>query len=188
MQYTKKCTTHNFAMENSNRTIKLATNKDITLLALLGRITFEQSHSCYIEKKSNLNAYLDSAFSVETTKKELLNTNNRYYIIYKDNFPVGYAKLVLNCNSDFIRNGNSCRLERIYVLEEFISQKFGVDLLQKTITIAREYNKDFLWLSVYIKNNNAIQFYQKNDFKKVGSILFQIGNKGYENPILAKRL
>ncbi|AUC14605.1 hypothetical protein BTO06_05395 [Tenacibaculum sp. SZ-18] len=175
-------------METITKDIRLATSKDTSLLALLGRITFRESHGGYIEDKTNLDAYLDRAFSFETTAKELSDDNNIYFIIYKNNFPVGYAKLVKNATSEFIYNHNICRLERIYVLEEFISQKFGIDLLNKTVDKAKELDFDIIWLSVYIKNIKAIKFYQKNNFETVGSISFQIGKKGYENPILAKKL
>ncbi|MCH2033240.1 MAG: GNAT family N-acetyltransferase [Tenacibaculum sp.] len=175
-------------METITNDIRLATSKDASLLALLGRITFRESHGGYIEDKTNLDAYLDRAFSFETTARELNDDNNIYYLIYKNNFPVGYAKLVKNATSEFIHNQNICRLERIYVLEEFISQKFGIDLLNKTVDKAKELGFDIMWLSVYIKNTKAIKFYQKNNFEEVGSISFQIGKKGYDNPILAKKL
>lgn len=158
------------------------------VLALLGRITFRESHGEYIEDKTNLNAYLNKAFSVEITRLELQSSNNIYYIIYKHNLPVGYVKLVLNAPSEFIDNPNACRLERIYVLEEFITQKFGLELFNKTLEKAKEMKFDVMWLSVYIKNTRAINFYLKNNFKEVGNISFQIGKQGYENPILAKIL
>ncbi len=175
-------------METITNDIRLATSKDASLLALLGRITFRESHGGYIEDKTNLDAYLDRAFSFETTVNELNDDNNIYYLIYKNDFPVGYAKLIQNAASEFIDNHNICRLERIYILEEFISQKFGIDLLNKTVDKAKELGFDIMWLSVYIKNIKAIKFYQKNNFEAIGSISFQIGKKGYENPILAKKL
>ena len=168
--------------------IKLATANDAELLALLGRVTFRESHGDYIEDKTNLNDYLDTSFSFETTQKQVNDSNNIYFIIYKNNFPVGYSKLVLNATSPFIPNKRSCRLERIYVLDEFISQKFGIDLLNKTIEKAQELNFEVIWLSVYIKNTKAINFYLKNNFEEVGSISFKISKQGYENPILAKKL
>lgn len=168
--------------------IRLVTSSDNELLALLGRITFRESHGNYIENKTNLNKYLDKAFSYETTQKEINDSNNIYFIIYKNDFPVGYAKLVLNAISEFIPNQRSCRLERIYVLDEFISQKFGIELLNTTIKKAKELNFEIMWLSVYIKNTKAINFYLKNDFEKVGSISFKISKQGYENPIFAKKL
>ena len=168
--------------------IKLATANDAELLALLGRVTFRESHGDYIEDKTNLNDYLDTSFSFETTQKQVNDSNNIYFIIYKNNFPVGYSKLVLDATSPFIPNKRSCRLERIYVLDEFISQKFGIDLLNKTIEKAQELNFEVIWLSVYIKNTKAINFYLKNNFEEVGSISFKISKQGYENPILAKKL
>ncbi len=168
--------------------IKLASIADLETLALLGRVTFRESHGGYIEDKTNLNAYLDKAFSVETTKKELEDSNNVYFILYRNQLPVGYVKLVLNAPSEFIENQNCCRLERIYVLDEFITHKFGLALFKKTIEKAKELQFDVMWLTVYIKNTRAIHFYEKNGFKKVGNISFKINKQGYDNPILAKNL
>ncbi|WP_075341246.1 GNAT family N-acetyltransferase [Tenacibaculum agarivorans] len=168
--------------------IKQGTSKDLETLAILGRVTFRESHGDYIEDKTNLNAYLDKAFSIETTQKELKDSNNIYFIIYRNKLPVGYVKLVLNAESEFIENPSCCRLERIYVLDEFITQKLGLELFKTTVKKAQELNFDMMWLTVYIKNTRAINFYEKNGFEKVGSISFQINKQGYENPILAKKL
>ena len=53
---------------------------------------------------------------------------------------------------------------------------------------ATELKYDNMWLTVYIKNNRAISFYQKNEFKNVGSYNFQVGEKVYENIVFSKKL
>ncbi len=167
---------------------KLATTKDVEILALLGRITFKESHGTYIEDKTNLQSYLDTAFSTQKIIEDLENPNTVYYIIYNNKFPVGYAKLVLHATIEFVSSEKSCRLERIYILNEFIAMKFGQQFLHFILKKVTELHFKEVWLSVYIKNTKAINFYLKNEFKKVGSISFQIGNQGYENPILSKKL
>lgn len=167
---------------------KLANTNDFETLALLGRVTFNESHGAYIEDKTNLTAYLNSAFSIAKTIEELKNPDAIYYIIYNDKFPVGYAKLVLNATIEFVPSEKSCRLERIYILDQFIAMKFGHQLLDFILKKAKELNFKNVWLSVYIKNTRAIHFYEKNDFKNVGSITFKIGEQGYENPILSKKI
>lgn len=168
--------------------IRLANPQDTAMLALLGRITFKESHGHYVEDKTNLQAYLDKAFSVATTKEELENTDNIYYILYRGDFPVGYAKLIQHATIEFVASKNSCRLERIYILDEFVNHKYGSELFKVVLEKAQELNFDVMWLSVYIKNTRAIHFYERNQFENVGSISFQVGKKGYENPILAKQL
>ena len=44
-----------------------------------------------------------------------------------------------------------------------------------------------MWLSVYVKNNRAIRFYQKNEFKNVGELNFLVNGKDYENIIILKK-
>ena len=45
-----------------------------------------------------------------------------------------------------------------------------------------------MWLSVYIKNNRAIRFYQKNEFKNVGELNFIVNGKEYENIVFQKKI
>ena len=44
-----------------------------------------------------------------------------------------------------------------------------------------------MWLTVYKKNNRAIRFYQKNEFKSVGKYNFLVNNKGYECLVYSKK-
>ena len=76
--------------------IKLAKEVDIEVLALLGRITWAESHGHYIEDKNNLLKYLGENFSASITRQNINNPKNLFYIMYVDDFPVGYAKLILN--------------------------------------------------------------------------------------------
>ena len=42
--------------------------------------------------------------------------------------------------------------------------------------IAREKNKDYVWLGVWEENPRAINFYKKNGFVAFDKHLFQLGN------------
>jgi len=45
-----------------------------------------------------------------------------------------------------------------------------------------------MWLSVYVENFRAIKFYQKNEYKHIGNILFMVNKTPYDNLTLAKKL
>ena len=169
-------------------TIKLAKEADIEVLALLGRITWAESHSQYIDDKNDQLKYLDSSFSIPKTKQDFNDSKQLYYIIYVDDFPVGYAKLVLNAVNEFVTLQNTCKLERIYILNDFIPLKVGQQLLTFVQEKAKELQLDTMWLSVYIKNNRAIRFYEKNDFKNLGDLNFIVNGKSYKNIVFSKNL
>lgn len=168
--------------------IKTANEADLDILALLGRVTYAESHGHFIEDKNDLSAYLNEAFSVAKTKQEFNNPKHLFYIIYVDGLPVGYAKLVVNAFHKNVVSQNNCRLERIYILNEFIPLKIGQPFLNFIEEKARALQLDTMWLSVYIKNDRAIRFYQRNEFKNVGELNYLVNGKGYENAVLSKEL
>ncbi len=168
--------------------IQLANEADTEMLALLGRITYLESHGHFIDNKTDLTAYVNKAFSVATTRKDLNNPTNIFYILFLNDLPIGFTKLVLNVAHESVVSNNNCRLERIYILNEFIPLKLGQQLLHFCIKKAQELQLDTMWLSVYIKNNRAIRFYEKNEFKAVGELNFEVNGTQYENTVFSKKL
>jgi ribosomal protein S18 acetylase RimI-like enzyme len=168
--------------------IKLATEADTEVLALLGRLTWAESHGHYIDDKNNLLQYLNSNFSVSKTKQDLNNPKHRFYIIYVDDSPAGYAKLVVNAINENVASQNNCRLERIFILNDFIPLKIGQQLLTFVEKEAKALQLDTMWLTVYIKNKRAIRFYEKNEFKNIGNINFIVSGKSYDNIVFSKNI
>jgi ribosomal protein S18 acetylase RimI-like enzyme len=169
-------------------TIRIATEGDTDVLALLGRITYAESHGHFIDDKNDLLEYLDKAFSVSKTRQDINNPQHLFYIMHVDEFPVGYAKLVLNAMHESIVSGNNCRLEKIYILNDFIPLKIGQQFLTFLEEKAKELQLDTMWLSVYIKNNRAIRFYERNEFKNVGELNFEVNGSVYENTVFSKKI
>jgi ribosomal protein S18 acetylase RimI-like enzyme len=168
--------------------IKLANKEDIDILALLGRITYVESHGHFIDDKNDLTAYVNETYSVSRTKQDINNPKHLFYIIYVNDLPVGYAKLVVNAYHKSVVSQNNCRLERIYILNDYIPLKIGQQFLNFIEEKARALLLDTIWLSVYIKNNRAIRFYQRNEFKKVGLLNFLVNGKGYKTIVYSKEL
>ncbi|SHH56009.1 GNAT family N-acetyltransferase [Winogradskyella jejuensis] len=168
--------------------IRPATIADAEVLALLGRVTYSESHGHFIDNNDDLMAYMETAFSVSKTKQDITDPKNRFYISYADDLPVGYAKLVLNSGYEDMHSENSCQLERIYILKDFIPLKIGQQFLTFLEAEAKALEFNTIWLSVYNKNERAIRFYQKNDFKDVGLSIFIVNGKAYENMVFSKDL
>ncbi|MDC1162180.1 GNAT family N-acetyltransferase [Tenacibaculum sp.] len=168
--------------------IKVATNSDVEVIALLGRITYTESHGKYIENKDDLLNYNNKAFSIENTRVAVNKSNNIFYILYYNNLPIGYAKLVLNISFENLTKPNSCRLERIYILNDFLPLKLGQQLYNIVIEKALSLKFDTIWLSVYIKNERAINFYKKNKFTSIGTLQFKVDEREYPNTVFSKAL
>jgi ribosomal protein S18 acetylase RimI-like enzyme len=168
--------------------IEIATEASTEVLALLGRITYAESHGHFIDDKNDLLHYIDQAFSVSKTKQDINNPKILFYIIYADDFPIGYAKIILNAIHKSIVSQNNCQLERIYILNDFIPLKIGQQFLSFIEEKAKALQMDTMWLAVYIENNRAIRFYQRNKFKNVGAINFLVNGIEYENIVYSKKI
>ena len=168
--------------------IKKAKEADIEILALLGRLTWAESHGQYIDDKKMLVKYLDENFSVSQTKQNINNPKQIFYIVYVDDLPIGYAKIIVNAIQEHVASHNNCRLERIFILNDFIPLKIGKQLLTYVEEQAKALKLDTMWLSVYIKNLRAIRFYEKNEFINVGELNFIVSGKSYENIVFSKIL
>jgi len=169
-------------------TIKKAKKANTEVLALLGTITYTESHSQFIDDKNDLIKYNETAFSVSKTKQDINDSNNIFYIIYKDDLPVGYSKLVLNTMHKNVVSQNNCLLERVYILNDFIPLKIGQQFLTFLEDKAKELQLDTMWLSVYTKNSRAIRFYEKNEYQKIGTSIFVVNGKEYENLVFSKEI
>jgi len=45
-----------------------------------------------------------------------------------------------------------------------------------------------VWLTVYYKNERAINFYVKNRFKEAGNTYFEMGGNRYENKVMVRKI
>jgi GNAT superfamily N-acetyltransferase len=169
-------------------TIKIASEEHAEILALLGRITYTESHGQFIENKTDLLQYNNTAFAISTLKQSINNPENQFYIIYVDDLPMGFAKLILNVSHENVASDKACRLDKLYILDDFIPLKIGQQFLDFIEDQARELSMDTIWLATYIKNYRAIKFYQKNDYLLAGEIVFSVNGKGYENHVFSKKL
>ena len=135
----------------------------------------------------NMKAYSDSAFTAEKIRNELNNPDSRFYFIYSNNTPAGYLKVNVDSAQSEPMGHDSLEVERIYILQKYHKQGLGKELLNLSYDIARELNKNKIWLGVWEKNENAIGFYKKQGFKKTGSHSFFMG-EDEQTDFIAERI
>ncbi len=175
-------------MENSKIAIKQATVKDAVSIALLGRITFTEAFGGLFSEKNDLLNYLERTFSVQKIKEGIQKENNVFFIAFLDELPVGYGKLKLHSESEFLEDENLCQLQKIYVLQDFLSLGIGKELHNTLLKIAIDKKYDSIWLSVLESNQRAIDFYLKIDYQSVGMHKYTIGREDFEFYVMHKKL
>lgn len=120
--------------------------------------------------------YIHTAFSRETLRWELSNANTRFYLVSQDETVVGYFKINVGDAQTDVKLGHSMELERIYVLATHQGLGLGGILLARVKEMALQQDKTLLWLGVWEKNQRAIQFYQRQGFRKFGTHPYYIGS------------
>ncbi len=120
-------------------------------------------------------------YNKETFEQELRAKNNIYHVLYYNNRPAGYSKIILDVPYPDGQIKNIAKLERIYLLKEFYDLKLGQELFQFNIALSKQNNQMGIWLFVWKENQRAIRFYQKNGFVIIGSHDFII-SETHSNP------
>ena len=168
--------------------IRLAKQEDAPFIALLGRITFTETFGHFFRDQQDLIDYYNVTFSVQKIEAGIKKPDNIFWIAFANRLPVGYAKLKLNSCSDFIQSKGVCQLQKIYVLNDFLSMKIGFGLQDALQKKAKELNFDQVWLSVLHSNERAFNFYKNNGFEQIGNHDFQIGKENFQFIAMSKPL
>lgn len=113
--------------------------------------------------------YIEKSFSVERLENELKDANSIFYLAYYNNSPVGFLKLNINAPLESEEERNCMELERIYLLKAVEGKGIGRKLVDLTLMIAKEYNKDMVWLKAMDSSEGAISFYKKMGFEISGT-------------------
>jgi len=150
-----------------------AGKKDAAVLATLAKSSFIQSHG-HSAPAEVINNYIAEHYNTAVFIQELNDPQNIYHIIYYDEKPAGFSKIIFNhpyANSPI---QNISKLERIYLLQEFYSLKLGKALFEFNMELAKQQQQTGMWLYVWKENTRAFNFYTRAGFTIVGSHDFKL--------------
>ena len=159
-------------------------------LHALQKISIETFNATFKDQNSpeNMKSYLDRAFNLKQLEKELSNIYSDFYFIYFNSEIAGYLKINVNGAQSEEMGHDSLEIERIYIKKKFQRHGLGKVLFNKALEVASEHNKKKIWLGVWEKNENAISFYKKMGFIKVGAHSFFMGDEEQTDFIMEKTL
>jgi ribosomal protein S18 acetylase RimI-like enzyme len=156
--------------------LKIADENDAKLLSELGAITFSEAFGEFYNQQ-DLKNYLQDAFDEGAIKKELLDGDYTFILAFDENKnPLGYAKLNWSELPKHISNSEAVHLQRIYVRGNMKGKKVGAHLMEKCIEVAKQKNRNIIWLGVWQENKIAIDFYKQWGFETFGYKQFMIGD------------
>lgn len=157
-----------------------ANTGDFQLLASVGSLSFIESHG-HSAPAETVHKYVEGHYNEDIFKVELSDAANMYHLIFHNDQPAGYSKIILNAAHPNVPSANVTKLEKLYLLKAFYGLKLGFELLELNMKLAKENRQDGMWLYVWKKNLRAIDFYLKNNFEIIGSHDFKL-SETHANP------
>jgi len=154
-------------------TIVKATFADTSLITRIATDSFIALHEEGMSA-SDLAAYISTKLTIPVIEEELNNPENIFHIIYYNNQPAGYSKIIFNTPYPLIKSTAVTKMERLYLLKEFYDLKLGSVLFDFNSRLSRQANQAGMWLYVWTKNERAVHFYKKHGFEIIGKDDFKI--------------
>lgn len=113
---------------------------------------------------------LERMYSLEALAKQVSEQNHSFLLAVNENQEIGYASYELN-----YKNTLGTKIHKLYVLPAFQGKNIGKRFIEHIEKIALENQQTHLQLNVN-RFNQAVHFYQKNNFEIIGSEDIDIGN------------
>jgi ribosomal protein S18 acetylase RimI-like enzyme len=157
-----------------NITIEPVEQADVKTLGDISKKTF---YDTFFEHNTaeDMQLFLDTTFNLESLQQELSDKSNKFFFAKSDGEIAGYLKLSDNKKPAALENINALEISRIYCLTEKLGQGIGKTLLTFAIELAKNSNKETVWLGVWEHNQKAIGFYKSFGFQKFSEHIFMVG-------------
>src|ERR1700760_4621751 len=128
--------------------ISIATRKDAALIADLSRRTFEDAFSPH-NTAENMNLFLTTQFTRKQLMDQVGAPGNTFLIARLNGEPVGYARLFEGTElPPELHGANVIEIARLYAEQHAIGKGIGKALMEACVEIARQKEKEWIWLGV----------------------------------------
>lgn len=138
--------------------------------------------------EENLNEYLERAYNLKQLTSELHQVGTSFYFLKDSGVIVAYLKLNIDDAQSEKDNPQALEVERIYILPQHKRKGYGRELLEFAHARAKELNRTGIWLGVWEHNYNALAFYKKMGFQRIGEHTFIMGDDAQVDYIMLKEL
>ncbi len=170
-----------------NPIIRLATKEDALLIADLSHQTFYETFSDD-NTAEDMHIFLNEQFTKGKLMLEVGRPENIFMLAYMDNRPAGYVKLRHKEMPGSEGRNDAMEIARLYAVSTMIGRGIGKALMQASIDMAAQLQKEWLWLGVWEENLRAIEFYERWGFEKFGETEFLLGKDLQYDWLMRKRL
>jgi len=161
---------------------------DEAALALVGQATFLETFAGILGGE-DIVAHCAKAHAVDLYRTWLSDPDYALWLVESSpgNAPVGYM-VVAPPQLPLPDATGDLELKRIYLLSKFQGGGIGKRLLSTAIAHTTAAGARRLLLGIYAHNKNAIGFYERIGFSKIGNRKFNVGGKDYDDYIMGMPL
>jgi len=168
--------------------IRQATSSDAELITDFSRETFYNAFARY-NTKANMDKFMNEVFTREKLMAEVGAPGNIFLVASIGDEPAGYVRMRdKNLPEEPLGTDNIIEIARIYTASSQIGKGIGSRLLKESVSIARELERDHIWLGVWEHNQRAINFYKKWGFEKFGEHQFILGSDAQLDWLMKREL
>ena len=172
----------------SNISVRHANSSDAELIADLSRETFYNAFARY-NTKANMDKFMNEVFTREKLIAEVGAPGNIFLLAYNNDEPAGYVRMRdKSIPEEPLGTDNVIEIVRIYTASSEIGKGIGSLLVKECVSIAKEMQRQYIWLGVWEKNDKAIRFYERHGFKTFGDHIFMLGDDVQTDLLMARDL
>lgn len=164
-----------------------AVDADALCLGVLGTQVFLDTYATDGIDPSMAREVL-TLFSTDAMLEVMARANSRFIVAEREGSVIGFAQLLLGAVHELVEVRPAAELQRLYVQERFTGLGLGTALIQQAEELARREGARALWLTGWIGNTRALEFYRRRGYTELGSTPYVFDGEEYENRLFAREL
>jgi diamine N-acetyltransferase len=144
--------------------------ESVEMLSKLAQKAY-RDHYLHLWKDENADWYVNKCFLIEPLTQELNDPNNKFYVVFENEKPLGFLKLVSNHPLSIKGEiePKMLYLERIYFVKEAVGKGMGEKTMQLAFQKAAEWRYNGLWLTAMDSSLKPIAFYKRTGFEIIAT-------------------
>jgi ribosomal protein S18 acetylase RimI-like enzyme len=167
--------------------LRLTTKQDLPELREVAISSYRDAFAAF-NTPENMQAYIDSAYSMPALEKELDEPESYQLLAVEEEKIVGFVRLRKSDEVRELLGTNTIELQRLYVLTSAHGKSVGSKLLEAAMKHAIGMKYEWIWLGVWERNFKAQAFYKKWGFEKFSEHIFWMGDDPQIDWLFKKKL
>lgn len=160
--------------------IRKATTADSKLINYLASQIWENTYG-HILTKEQLDYMFEMMYTPENILNQMTEKKHIYYIAFSDNEPCGYISIE-QADKDLFY------FQKIYLLPSIQGKGAGRYLIEQGVKHIKEIHPAPCKVQLYVnRENKALEFYRRMEFKIIDTRDHHIGNNYYMNDYIMER-